>query len=50
MTLWRGTTSLILASQSRARQALLSHAGIAFKAVPAELDERAIEENSGLLR
>jgi septum formation protein len=48
MTLWRGKTPLILASQSRARQALLTQAGIDFKAVPAELDERALQQTSGL--
>jgi septum formation protein len=48
MTLWRGKTPLILASQSRARQALLTQAGIDFKAVPAELDERALQQASGL--
>ncbi|MHB8269407.1 Maf family protein [Bradyrhizobium sp.] len=48
MTMWRGTKPLILASQSRARQALLANAGIAFEAIPAELDERAIQRASGL--
>src|SRR6516165_805704 len=48
MTLWRGTNPLILASQSRARQLLLANAGIAFEAVPAVLDERSVQERSGL--
>jgi septum formation protein len=48
MTVWRGTKPLILASQSRARQALLANAGIAFEAIPAEIDERAIQLASGL--
>jgi septum formation protein len=48
MTVWRGTKPLILASQSAARQALLANAGIAFEAIPAEIDERAIELASGL--
>jgi septum formation protein len=48
MTLWRGKDSLILASQSRARQVLLTNAGIGFEAVPAELDERALQQTSGL--
>jgi septum formation protein len=48
MTMWRGTKPLILASQSPARQALLANAGIAFEAVPAEIDERAIQRASGL--
>ena len=48
MTLWRGQYPLILASQSRARQALLANAGIAFEAVPAEIDERSVQQASGL--
>jgi septum formation protein len=48
MTLWRGKYPLILASQSRARQALLANAGIAFEAVPAAIDERAVQQASGL--
>jgi septum formation protein len=49
MTLWRGPFPLILASQSRARQMLLAHAGIDFEAIPAEIDERAVQKASGLL-
>ena len=48
MTLWRGKDPLILASQSRARQTLLANAGIDFEAVPADIDERAIQQASGL--
>ena len=48
MTIWRGKQPLILASQSRARQMLLGNAGIAFEAVPADIDERAVQKNSGL--
>jgi len=48
MTLWLGKTPLILASQSRARQALLTNAGISFEAVTAEIDERAVQQASGL--
>ena len=48
MSLWRGKYPLILASQSRARQALLANAGIDFEAVPAEIDERATQQASGL--
>jgi nucleoside triphosphate pyrophosphatase len=48
MTLWRGKESLILASQSRARQMLLADAGLTFETVPAEIDERAIQQASGL--
>jgi septum formation protein len=48
MTLWRGKDSLILASQSRARQMLLADAGFTFETMPAEIDERAIQQASGL--
>jgi septum formation protein len=48
MTLWRGKHPLILASQSRARQTLLANAGIDFEAVAAEIDERAVQQASGL--
>jgi septum formation protein len=48
MTLWRGKYPLILASQSRARQALLANAGLDFEAVPAEIDERAVQQAAGL--
>jgi len=48
MAVWRGNHPLILASQSRARQMLLGNAGISFDAVPADIDERAVQENSGL--
>jgi septum formation protein len=48
MTVWRGKDPLILASQSRARQTLLANAGISFEAVPAEIDERAVQHASGL--
>jgi len=48
MTLWRGKHPLILASQSRARQTLLANAGLNFEIVPAEIEERAIQQASGL--
>jgi septum formation protein len=48
MTIWRGPKPLILASKSPARQSLLASAGIAFEAIPAEIDERAIELASAL--
>jgi septum formation protein len=48
MTLWRGKHPIILASQSRARQELLFNAGISFEAVPAEINERAVQQSSGL--
>jgi septum formation protein len=48
MTIWRGSKPLILASQSPARQALLANAGIDFVAIPAAIDERALQAASGL--
>jgi septum formation protein len=48
MTIWREKQPLILASQSRARRALLANAGLAFDAIPADLDERKIQHESGL--
>jgi septum formation protein len=48
MTLWRGDQPLILASQSGSRQMLLRNAGLDFEVVPADLDERAIQQSSGL--
>ena len=48
MSLWRGKHPIILASQSRARQTLLANAGIVFEAVAAEIDERAVQQASGL--
>jgi septum formation protein len=49
MTIWREQRPLILASQSRARQLLLANAGLPLEAVPAAIDERAIQQKSGLL-
>jgi septum formation protein len=49
MTIWCGKEPLILASQSSARQALLKGAGIAFEAMPADIDEREIQRASGLV-
>jgi septum formation protein len=40
---WRGTAPLVLASQSLARQGLLSAAGIPFEVYAAAIDERGIE-------
>ena len=48
MTLWRGKSPLILATQSRVRQMLLANAGLDFEAVPAEIDERGMQQSSGL--
>jgi septum formation protein len=48
MTIWCGSNPLILASQSRTRQALLANAGLTFEAVAAEIDERGIQQASKL--
>lgn len=48
MDLWRGKTPLILASQSSARKMLLTNAGLEFKAVTADIDERGIQAASNL--
>jgi septum formation protein len=48
MTLWRGPSPLILASQSRARKMLLANAGIDFETVPADIDERTVQQTSKL--
>jgi septum formation protein len=49
MSLWCGQFPLILASKSRARQTLLADAGIAFEAVSANIDERAVQQASRLI-
>jgi septum formation protein len=48
MSLWRGATPLILASRSRARQAMLEAAGIPVEIRCADVDERALETQSGV--
>ncbi len=48
MTLWRGQDKLILASQSRARKLLLANAGLEFEAMPADIDERSLQQGSKL--
>lgn len=48
MTLWRGTSPLILASQSSARKMLLANAGLEFEDVTADIDERGIQAGSRL--
>lgn len=48
MTVWRESQPLILASQSAVRRSLLSNAGIPVQAIPADIDERAVQQNSGL--
>ena len=48
MTIWRGNKPLVLASQSRARKMLLANAGLSFEAIPAEIDERGVQQASKL--
>ena len=48
MTLWRGQNPLILASQSRTRKMLLANAGLRFETMPADIDERALQQRSKL--
>ncbi|MDO9426848.1 MAG: Maf family protein, partial [Methylobacterium sp.] len=48
MTIWRGAQPLILASQSSARRVVLENAGLSFEAIPAEIDERAVQLGSDL--
>jgi nucleoside triphosphate pyrophosphatase len=48
MSIWRGDQPLVLASQSRARRMLLENAGLACEAVPAAVDERALQREAGL--
>src|SRR5690349_5689243 len=48
MTLWRGDTPLILASQSRVRHSLLASAGIDAEILPADIDERDVQRSAGI--
>lgn len=48
MGLWLGKSPLILASQSGARKLLLANAGLEFKAITADIDERGIQAASEL--
>jgi len=48
MTLWIGKSPLVLASQSLTRQTLLAQAGIDFEVVYSDIDERAVQTDSGL--
>ncbi len=48
MTVWRERQPLLLASQSAVRKSLLANAGIAVETIPADIDERAIQGESGL--
>jgi septum formation protein len=46
MPLWRPDQPIVLASKSLARRALLQAAGIPVEAIPADLDERAVEQQA----
>jgi septum formation protein len=48
MGLWCGKSPLILASQSSARKMLLANAGLEFKVITADIDERGIQAASKL--
>ncbi|CAN5551142.1 Maf family nucleotide pyrophosphatase [soil metagenome] len=50
MTVWRAHQPLILASQSTARKMLLKNTGIPFDAIPADIDERGVQQKSGLTK
>lgn len=45
-TLWQSTEALVLASRSPARRALLEAAGLPVEVVPADIDERYIEDEA----
>jgi septum formation protein len=47
MSLWLAERNLVLASKSESRRTVLQNAGIPVDVVPAEIDERAIETQSG---
>ena len=49
MPLWLAPSSLVLASKSPARRSLLEAAGLPLEIVPANLDERAIEADAGIV-
>ncbi len=48
MTIWQGKSPLVLASQSRTRKTLLANAGFSFETIPADIDERGVQQNSNL--
>jgi nucleoside triphosphate pyrophosphatase len=48
MSLWLAETPLVLASKSAVRHAMLRDAGLAVEIVPADIDERSIEQRAGL--
>ena len=47
MGLWLCHSSLVLASRSNVRRAMLENAGIPIESAPADIDERGIEARSG---
>ena len=49
MSLWRTAEPLVLASRSAVRRALLEAAAIPCEVIPADVDERALEREAGLL-
>ena len=48
MAVWRERKPLLLASQSQVRQTLLANASLSFETKPAAIDERSIQQSSGL--
>jgi len=48
MTFWLGDAPLILATHSQARKMLIANAGLDFEVIPADLDERGLQEASNL--
>lgn len=49
MSLWLHATPLVLASQSQSRHEILLRAGIPHEVNPANIDERRIEERTGIV-
>lgn len=48
MSIWLEQKPLVLASQSSARRTLLANAGLSIACIPADIDERGIQQSSGL--
>lgn len=48
MSIWLEQKPLVLASQSAARRTLLANAGLSIACIPAAIDERSIQQSSGL--
>jgi septum formation protein len=48
MSIWLEQKPLILASQSAARRMLLANAGLSIECLPADIDERGLQQSSGL--